>query len=226
LDVPEDVDQVYVVDYYHKVSTKHDPTKIADGTYKVIWQKHTLITAGTTDKSKAWHPFGVMPTKRENYCMPAGEETQLSSRDCRKYFNIIDQISWTKFDEYVYHIGTLYFVKFQKEDWLMSRCSCCYWAKNYFCNHVIGLAVCKKKIVYKDVHKEIQIGQNRPRGQPSKTKSALNKQADYVTSSDSSSSSESTLEASPVKASKSKKVPKKTYVKKTNPKKRGPNPKM
>jgi len=83
LDVPEDVDQVYVVEYYHKVS-KHDPTKIkdlrcflttrrlisnalksADGTYKVIWQKHTLITAGTTDKSKAWHPFGVMPTKRE-----------------------------------------------------------------------------------------------------------------------------------------------------------------
>jgi len=42
--------------------------------------------------------------------MPAGEETKLSSRDCRKYFNIIDQISWTKFDEYVYHIGTLDFV--------------------------------------------------------------------------------------------------------------------
>lgn len=107
----------------------------------------------------------------------------------------------------------------------MSRCSCCYWAKNYFCNHVIGLVVCKKKIVYKDVHKEIHIGQNRPRGQPSKTKSALNKQADYVTSSDSSSSSESTSETSSVKASTSKKVPKKAYVKKTNPKKRGPKPK-
>ncbi len=37
----------------------------ADGTYKIIWQKHTLITAGTTDKSKAWHPFGLMPTKSE-----------------------------------------------------------------------------------------------------------------------------------------------------------------
>jgi len=81
--------------------------------------------------------------------------------------------------------------------------------KKLLCNHVIGLAVCKKKIVYKDVHKEIQIGQNRPRGQPSKTKSALNKQADYVTSSDSSSSSESTSETSPVEASTSKKVPKK-----------------
>jgi hypothetical protein len=37
----------------------------ADGTYKLIWQKHTLITAGTTDSAKAWHPFGVMPTKTE-----------------------------------------------------------------------------------------------------------------------------------------------------------------
>ncbi len=44
---------------------KKDKHIHADGTYKLIWQKHTLITAGTTDRAKAWHPFGVMPTKSE-----------------------------------------------------------------------------------------------------------------------------------------------------------------
>ena len=37
----------------------------ADGTYKLVWQQHTLIVGGTTDKSKQFHPFGVMLTKRE-----------------------------------------------------------------------------------------------------------------------------------------------------------------
>ncbi len=37
----------------------------ANGTYKVIWQGHTLLVAGTTDMSKQWHQLGVMTTKRE-----------------------------------------------------------------------------------------------------------------------------------------------------------------
>ena len=37
----------------------------ADGTYKLIWQKHSLLVAGTTDEAKSFHPFGVMTNKRE-----------------------------------------------------------------------------------------------------------------------------------------------------------------
>ena len=48
-----------------------------------------------------------------------------------------------------------------------------FWNKKNFCHHVIGLAVLKKKSHYKDVHKQIPIGQTRPRGQPKKTSSAL-----------------------------------------------------
>jgi len=32
--------------------------------------------------------------------MPVGEEKKFTTRDVNKYFNIVDQLSWTKFDEY------------------------------------------------------------------------------------------------------------------------------
>ena len=43
------------------------------------------------------------------------EEKLLSSRDVTKYFNIVDQLSWSRFDEYVDHIGTLHYVNFSKK---------------------------------------------------------------------------------------------------------------
>ncbi len=36
-----------------------------DGTYKWIWQGHTLIVGGTTDKAKQWHQLGVCISKNE-----------------------------------------------------------------------------------------------------------------------------------------------------------------
>ncbi len=36
-----------------------------DGTYKIIWQKHTLIVGGTTDFNNRFHPIGLMTTRKE-----------------------------------------------------------------------------------------------------------------------------------------------------------------
>ncbi len=167
------------------------------------------------------------------YCMPAGEEKKLSVRDVTKYFNVVNELNWNKFDEYAEYIGTLHYVKFDKKDWLKSVCNCWYWAKNYYCNHTIGLAVYKKRVVYKDQHKVIQIGQNRKRGQPKKTASALTKQDDPSSSSASSSdTSSSSSETSPVKVSTTikkslkKKSLKSKNIKKNTPKKRGRKPKQ
>lgn len=124
---------------------------------------------------------------RDLYCMPAGQEKALSFRDCTKYFNKIDELSWSTLKEYEEHVWTLNYVSFNKKDWVLSQCSCVWLAKNYYCHHVIALAVERKKVAYKDVHMQIPIGQNRPRGQPKKTASALTKQNDFSSSSDSSS---------------------------------------
>ena len=121
--------------------------------------------------------------------MPGGLEKALSVRDITKYCNIVDEKSWKTFDEFANHIHTIHYVSFNKKDWSMSTCSCEWWAKNYFCHHVIGLAVSKKKAAYLDIHMTIPIGYTRPRGQPKKTAPALEKQiGDQLPSSDSSSS--------------------------------------
>jgi len=36
-----------------------------DGTYKIIWQGHTLIVTGTTDRAKQWHQLGVCISQNE-----------------------------------------------------------------------------------------------------------------------------------------------------------------
>jgi hypothetical protein len=105
-------------------------------------------------------------------------------------------------EDYESQIRSIYAIKYDKKDWISSQCSCVFWAKNYYCHHVIGIAVTKKKAAYLDVNMQIEIGHTRKRGQPKKTASALNKLKDYSSSSDSTSSSDS--EPSPVK-----KVPKK-----------------
>ncbi len=157
------------------------------------------------------------------FCMPGGPEKSLSVREITKYFNIIDEKRWKTFDEYANHVNTINYVSFNKKDWLMSVCSCEWWAKNYFCHHVIGLAVSKKKAVYLDIHMTIPIGHTRPRGQPKKTASALEKQQDALVSSSDSSSSDTDSDPSPLKK---KVVPQKLKAKgSTQQKKRGPKPK-
>jgi len=157
------------------------------------------------------------------WCIPAGLEKAISQRDCTKYFTIIEDKSWGSFDNYASHIRTIHYIKYEKKDWLKSKCSFEYWAKNYHCHHTVGLAVYKKKAAYLDIHMEIPIGQTRARGQPKKTASALNKQdGDGKISSD-SSSSDSTDDSDP---SPVKKVVKKKTTNKSLPKKRGRKPKQ
>jgi len=139
------------------------------------------------------------------YTAASGSESKLSSRTVSKYFNIVDELKWDTFDDYVSHVHTINYVSFVKQDWITSVCSCVFLAKNYYCHHIIGLAVHKGKAAYLDIHKQIPIGQSRPRGQPKKTTSALVYQEDGPLSSDSSASTgEFEADSSPMKKKKDK----------------------
>ena len=94
---------------------------------------------------------------RDCYCMPGGQEKSLSVRSCTKYFNIVDEMNWAGFDDYTNHIRTVNYVVWVSKDWIKSKCSCVFWAKNYYCHHTISLAVHKKKAVFEDIHMEIAI---------------------------------------------------------------------
>ena len=128
---------------------------------------------------------------RDLYCISSGLEKHLSVRLVTKYFNIVDEKNWSSFDEYAQNIQSINFIQWKSKEWIKSQCSCEWWAKNYCCHHVIGLAVYKNKAKYLDIHMEIPIGQCRKKGQPKKTISALNKQVDGLPLSSNSSSSES-----------------------------------
>ena len=67
-------------------------------------------------------------------------------------------------------------ILFDDTNWKLSRCSCCYWLKNYICSHIIILAVTLKIVEFPQASMQIPIGQNRKRGRPDKTKKALVRQ--------------------------------------------------
>jgi hypothetical protein len=182
----------------------------AEGSYDPV-TFHTTPQLKLKDWTNAWQWSSLNKEivhykkgGRDLYCMPSGLETKLSLRTVSKYFNIVDELNWDTFDDYVSHVHTINYVSFVKKDWITSVCSCVFWAKNYYCHHVIGLAVHKGKAVYLDIHKQIPIGQSRPRGQPRKNASALVHQEDCPLSSDSSDSSEE-YEADPSPMKKTKK---------------------
>ena len=130
---------------------------------------------------------------RDCYCMPSGLEKVLSLRDCTKYFNIVRDMNWDTFDDYVNHIGAINYVEFCKKYWLKSKCSCSFWAKNYFCHHEQGqniLSWCSH--AYRHCS-------NKTKRSAIKTNGALIKQAKILSSSDSSSKSPNNSDPSPIK---------------------------
>jgi len=135
---------------------------------------------------------------RDLYYMPSGLESKLSALTVKEYFNIVNEMSWKCFDSYVDQVREITYVKFNKKNWKNSFCSCVYWAKNYYCHHVIGVAVMKKKAHFLDVHMEIPIGQTRGRGQPKKTASALETQDDGLELSEDSSQDDDEEDPSPL----------------------------
>ena len=120
--------------------------------------------------------------------------------------------NWKDFDTFKTKIGSLHYKELNKlNTWLHSKCSCQHWMKNYFCHHVIYIAVNHKLAQFLDIHMTIPIGKTRSVGRPKGTK-GNDKQ---VSSSDSSEISSSDSEKITKKKERSKK---KLNKKKTGPK--------
>ena len=79
--------------------------------------------------------------------------------------------NWKDFDTFKTKIGSLHYKELNKlNTWLHSKCSCQHWMKNYFCHHVIYIAVNHKLAQFLDIHMTIPIGQTRSVGRPKGTK--------------------------------------------------------
>jgi len=68
------------------------------------------------------------------------------------------------FDVFYEFINKIRTIKINEDNWKLSKCNCCYWLKNYICNHVIIIAVDLEKCLFPDKAKHIPIFKNKKRG--------------------------------------------------------------
>ena len=61
-------------------------------------------------------------------------------------------------------------VNLVKETWEKSTCTCKYFSKTYFCSHIIVVAVAMKLVEIPNDCKNVNIGNKKTPGRPSKTK--------------------------------------------------------
>jgi hypothetical protein len=64
-------------------------------------------------------------------------------------------------------------VRFKKEDWTTSSCTCSYFLKNYFCYHLIVLAVVEYLVEIPNNCKNVSIEPKSKRGRKANAAKAL-----------------------------------------------------
>ena len=64
-------------------------------------------------------------------------------------------------------------IKFNSAKWEDSKCSCSYYLKNYFCYHLIAIAVNEKVLNIPNEYKNVPIEAKPKRGRKPKAKKAL-----------------------------------------------------
>jgi len=65
---------------------------------------------------------------------------------------VIDKVSqneWESFSDLFEKINEKREILFDDTNWKLSKCSCCYWLKNYMCSHIIILAVTLKLRIHR-----------------------------------------------------------------------------
>ncbi|CAF0981464.1 unnamed protein product, partial [Brachionus calyciflorus] len=107
------------------------------------------------------------------YYLSSGERADITKEDCKSFNQALLEQKWKNFDEMMHEITSIYRVKFNEDSWKLSTCSCCFWLKNYKCNHQIAIAARKKKCNFDSVGMDIPIQSNRKKGRPKNTLSAF-----------------------------------------------------
>ena len=106
----------------------------------------------------------------------SGKKTKLTRDECKEYMNKIESIEWLNLDVMLKDLNEIRIVKINNENWKLSQCNCCFWLKNYFCNHVIGCAYRLRLMNFDKIGMDVPISNKRKRGAQRKSKSALEHQ--------------------------------------------------
>lgn len=97
----------------------------------------------------------------------------VSDKCINSYVSYHKRFNWATFNQYVKCVSSLWCITFDEENWRNSSCTCPYYLKNFLCKHVVGIAMRLKFCDIPTYVKNIQLGQKRKRGRPSKVKASL-----------------------------------------------------
>ena len=117
--------------------------------------------------------------------------TDFHKNDIKVYIDKLSKNEWNTFSSLYEQVNEIRKISLDETNWKLSRCTCCYYMKNYICSHIIILAVTIKKFSFPNQAMQVEIGQSRKRGRPGKTDKALKKQNNENVSTSSSRSSKS-----------------------------------
>ncbi len=69
------------------------------------------------------------------------KNSEFHKQDIKDYIGKVSQNEWESFTDLFEKIKEIREILFDDTNWKFSKCSCCYWLKNYICSHIIILAV-------------------------------------------------------------------------------------
>ncbi|RNA02019.1 hypothetical protein BpHYR1_001467 [Brachionus plicatilis] len=100
------------------------------------------------------------------------EKIQLKLINCKS----LETKTWTNFDKMMREIYDICINVINLESWKFSKCTCKFWMKNYYFDHVIGCCYRLKLMNLDSIGMDIPISNKRKRGAQSKNKKALEHQ--------------------------------------------------
>jgi hypothetical protein len=116
----------------------------------------------------------ILSTESNNsvqYYIPAGDETRITNAE----IDVMKKMKWYSFDQYKIKAFNIWCVTLpmDKLKWDEGVCNCPAFFKKFMCKHVIGMAIRLNHCKPPPAAKDVQIGEKRRRGRPSKAKKAL-----------------------------------------------------
>jgi hypothetical protein len=96
-----------------------------------------------------------------------------SSFSISKLFTNINQAKIRDFDNVVSSFQKVKKVSLNRTKWTSSRCSCAYYLKNYFCYHIVAVAVQERLTEIPLKYQTQEIAAKKKRGRPPKATPAL-----------------------------------------------------
>jgi hypothetical protein len=103
------------------------------------------------------------------YFVSSSSQPTRKKDDINKYLRLTSRCSWRTFGAYKTDTWEDWLIKFRKDSWISSTCTCRPYLKYYTCKHIVSLAVKNNLYEVSPEAKTVPLGTKRKRGKPAKS---------------------------------------------------------